>query len=121
MPQVMQLLLKHVEGSRVSLSAWQNELNENGDNSRQSSHQRSMQRAHRALVCLDEARELIKDEEPLLFQSFWTLHSRWEGTSLLHFIGTIVRRVLMNLVLNKRLFPPIYSTDTIYDLSSFLC
>lgn len=69
MPRPMQLLLTHVEGSRVSLPMWQDVLNKNGDNGSQNSHQIHMYRAPKALVCLDEARELIKDEECLLFRS----------------------------------------------------
>lgn len=69
--KVMQLLLTHAERSRVvSLSMWQNVLNKNGDNGSQNLHQSYMQGVPNALVCLDEARELIKDDGCLLFRSF---------------------------------------------------
>ena len=138
-PKVIQLLLKHVERSRVSLPVWRDELNENGDNGIQNQHQRYMQRVPKALICLDEARELIRDEESLLFRSLReALRNRFHRSSnpmdptkpqrdFFAVLSDTTSKVgdfsppahwdhsqkgLNEFGVKQKLFPPIYSVDT---------
>lgn len=134
-------LLKSAENFKNILLKWLVELIDNNDNHSNSQQAGSMQNISKALLAIDEASELTKDEDAILLASliealrnrFWKRVSNRVDLSQPHrdFLCVLLsttpiivnfplpepfdksRRTPSGLSSGRQLFPPIYNIDTI--------
>ena len=136
---IKSMLSMHAIQSQASLLKWKEELEKNDDNHAPNPAQFGKERVPRALICLDEARELIKDEESLLFRSlreafrncFQRTYERAEFFKPQRdFLGVLLdttskvgdfsppahsdrsQKAPRPFGIGQKLFPPIYTLDT---------
>ena len=137
---ITSLVSLHAMQSRASLLTWKEELGKNDDNHSLNPTQSGKEITPRALTCLDEARELLKYEESLLFRSLRealrTCFRRTYGRAELSkpqrdFLGVLLdttskvgdfsppahsdrsQKTPRPFGIGQKLFPPIYTLDTI--------